>query len=104
MSVKTGDSDFYYSNKKIIILICIIVTFAIVATIIYIKECPEKPIKEVQEIKITDEKTDDNPFYKTVVIDSCEYIVYEVIGHFSGVGGICHKGNCKYCEQRKLKQ
>ena len=30
-----------------------------------------------------------------VVIDSCEYISY---GH-----GLAHKGNCKYCEERKKK-
>jgi len=35
----------------------------------------------------------------TVVYDSCEYVVtrYEL------TASITHKGNCKYCEQRKNK-
>ncbi len=35
---------------------------------------------------------------KIIEIDSCEYVVYHV--HYAG--GITHKGNCKYCEERKL--
>ena len=34
--------------------------------------------------------------YNTIVIDNCEYIVYTN-------NGICHKGNCKFCEKRKNK-
>ena len=38
----------------------------------------------------------------TVIIDSCEYIEYEI----EGIGrpkAITHKGNCKYCKQRLYK-
>ena len=31
--------------------------------------------------------------YHTVVIDSCEYI--------EGINTLTHKGNCKFCEERK---
>lgn len=33
--------------------------------------------------------------YHTVVIDSCEYI--------KGFNTLTHKGNCKFCEERKKK-
>lgn len=36
----------------------------------------------------------DNPH--TTVIDSCEYIVW---GH-----GLTHKGNCKYCAERRKQE
>jgi hypothetical protein len=38
------------------------------------------------------------PRYSIVVIDSCEYI--EIL-HVGLRGGITHKGNCKYCKERK---
>ncbi|UUC45570.1 hypothetical protein [Flavobacterium cerinum] len=34
---------------------------------------------------------------RTVTIDSCEYVVYDV----SRGGNIIHKENCKFCQQRK---
>ena len=34
--------------------------------------------------------------YQVIVIDSCEYIYTEK-------GRLTHKGNCKFCEQRKCK-
>lgn len=73
-----------------------------VCTLAYIygnKDSEKK--QEVQEVKIPDSKIQDNPYYKTVIIDSCEYVVYNVMGRFAGAGGICHKGNCKYCAKRK---
>jgi len=33
-----------------------------------------------------------------VIIDSCEYISY------NGGQGIAHKGNCKYCAERRKKE
>lgn len=43
-----------------------------------------------------------NPSYepRTYVIDSCEYI-----GWLSGYSSVlAHKGNCKYCEERRKKE
>ena len=38
--------------------------------------------------------------FEVAVIDSCEYIVFRGIKE----GGVCHKGNCKFCAERsKLK-
>jgi hypothetical protein len=35
---------------------------------------------------------------KVLEFDSCEYVVISVDGYRFG---IAHKGNCKYCEQRR---
>lgn len=37
--------------------------------------------------------------YRIEVIDSCEYISYAL--GLNGDGLLTHKGNCKYCKQRK---
>ena len=41
--------------------------------------------------------TETHNIYKTVVIDSCEYIEYDYGIVDSRVYSITHKGNCKYC-------
>jgi hypothetical protein len=40
--------------------------------------------------------TSKNLALKTVIIDSCEYIV--------GYYRLAHKGNCKYCKERREKE
>ncbi len=44
--------------------------------------------------------------YDVIEIDNCEYIM--VISKTYGIGlsvtSIAHKGNCKYCEERRNKQ
>lgn len=42
-------------------------------------------------------KLDETEFYRIIDIDSCEYYVYRNGGNAS----LTHKGNCKYCTQRK---
>ena len=37
--------------------------------------------------------------FDVIEVDSCEY----VIGSFGYKGYMAHKGNCKYCEQRRKK-
>lgn len=37
--------------------------------------------------------------FTIVEIDSCEYVLSDV---YSG-NSICHKGNCKFCEERNKK-
>jgi uncharacterized protein YcfL len=36
---------------------------------------------------------------KTIVYQGCEYVVIE--SHFQIHAAITHKGNCKYCEERR---
>ena len=40
-------------------------------------------------------------FYKTYIIDSCEYV-----GYAAGSQGdyLAHKGNCKYCAERRKQE
>ena len=48
--------------------------------------------------------TGETRFYKTIstiVIDSCEYIGY-MVGSNSDV--LTHKGNCRFCEARRIKK
>ena len=41
--------------------------------------------------------------FEIVTIDSCEYIVFDRVHGYAGSGGICHKQNCKFCEERSKK-
>lgn len=54
----------------------------------------EEPEKEVERNVL------ENPDFEIVVIDSCEYIVFDRVNGYAGSGGICHKQNCKYCAER----
>lgn len=36
---------------------------------------------------------------KVAEIDSCEYIILD----FYKMGGLTHKGNCRYCKERSVK-
>jgi hypothetical protein len=38
--------------------------------------------------------------YRVVVIDSCEYIIYDIHKAYVGYGYMAHKGNCKFCAER----
>jgi len=44
------------------------------------------------------EETKINSDYSVRVIDSCEYIV------LNGVGVKAHKGNCRFCKERRQKE
>ena len=47
----------------------------------------------------SDYQTKDNRGYNVEVIDSCEYLVR----HSGYSGYMAHKGNCKFCEERRKK-
>lgn len=38
--------------------------------------------------------------FEILVIDSCEYVVFARKNGYAGFGGICHKQNCVFCEER----
>jgi len=48
-------------------------------------------MEKYEEIRITSD-------YSIRVIDSCEYIV------LNGVGVKAHKGNCRFCKERRQKE
>lgn len=54
----------------------------------------------------TDTKTETNnyPNFETIEIDSCEYLIAKKAALYQGYGYFSHKGNCKYCKQRTLKE
>lgn len=43
--------------------------------------------------------------FQVIVIDSCEYLIREETrGHYLGFGYMSHKGNCKFCEERRKQE
>lgn len=58
------------------------------------KQIEEEPKKEVERNVLA------NSDFEIVVIDSCEYIVFDRVHGYAGGGGICHKQNCKFCTER----
>ena len=51
----------------------------------YIKNLPEEKIIRVNSVN-----------YKIITIDSCEYV--------KTINQLAHKGNCKYCAERRKKE
>ena len=47
------------------------------------------------------EKMEDWKNYAVIVIDSCEYIVKSSERGNKGYGYMAHKGNCRYCKERR---
>ena len=47
------------------------------------------------------EKMENWKDYAVVVIDSCEYIVKSSYDGYQGFGYMAHKGNCKFCKERR---
>lgn len=39
--------------------------------------------------------------YEVIEIDSCEYILIQSWAKYNYTKSIAHKGNCKYCEERR---
>ena len=42
--------------------------------------------------------------FSIIVIDSCEYLRYSETYGYSGYGYFAHKGNCRFCKERRLKE
>jgi hypothetical protein len=40
-------------------------------------------------------------FYRTYIVDSCEYVGYVEGSHYDY---LAHKGNCKFCKERRQKE
>jgi len=58
---------------------------------------------ELQTQKQVERYIMEDPDFEIVVIDGCEYVVFDRAHGSSGGGGICHKQNCKYCAERSKK-
>jgi hypothetical protein len=42
--------------------------------------------------------------FRIVVIDSCEYLIKETTMGYSGYGYFAHKGNCKFCAEKRKQE
>ena len=42
--------------------------------------------------------------FNIVVTDSCEYLIKEEITPYQGFGYFAHKGNCRFCKERKKQE
>lgn len=92
--------------KKIFILV--VVLFAIIS-------CNEQPdtniyhkverTNDVYKVNVVS-NTDNNQMLslRVVVIDSCEYLIGRYHAGYNGYGYLSHKGNCKYCAERRKRE
>ena len=65
------------------------------------RQQPEQPIVKTEE-QIVNQQAYVNDL-EIVVLDSCEYILFDRQRAYAGSGGICHKQNCKFCAERSKK-
>ena len=42
--------------------------------------------------------------FSVIVIDSCEYLKDREISGYQGFGYFAHKGNCRFCKERRQKE
>ena len=42
--------------------------------------------------------------FNIIIIDSCEYLKSKECGGYSGYGYFAHKGNCRFCKERRQKE
>lgn len=42
--------------------------------------------------------------FNIVIIDSCEYLIKDETAGYSGYGYFAHKGNCRYCKERRERE
>lgn len=80
--------------KKILILV--VVLFAMIS-------CNEQPDANVyhETERTSDVYIVNGLRLKTVIIDSCEYLIGSRYEPSVGYGYLSHKGNCKYCAERR---
>lgn len=82
-------------------------TFAYVLLVAVIFCGCEAPRQQEQPIVKTEEQIVNEQAYvndlEIVVLDSCEYILFDRRRGYAGSGGICHKQNCKFCAERSKK-
>jgi hypothetical protein len=92
--------------KKIFIILAVILMFG----------CENRTEEQIyREYKAKQEKAKQDSIkeakfkgFRVIEIDSCEYLIrrmYESRGQFGyGFGLMSHKGNCKFCEERRKQE
>lgn len=84
--------------KKILILVTIL--FVMIS-------CSEQPDTNIyHEVEKTNDvyRVYDDLNVRVVVIDSCEYLIGRTCRGYDGYGYMSHKGNCKYCAERRKRE
>lgn len=68
--------------------------------------CNEQPDTNIyHEVKRTNDVYNVNGVQlRTVIIDSCEYLMGRDGNGYTGYGYLSHKGNCKYCAERRKRE
>ena len=54
------------------------------------------------DAKIEEQKCLDG--FNIKVVDSCEYLYKEIPAGYAGYGFMAHKGNCRFCKERRQKE
>lgn len=42
--------------------------------------------------------------FNIIIVDSCEYLIKEETGGYQGYGYFAHKGNCRFCKERRERE
>lgn len=42
--------------------------------------------------------------FNIIIVDSCEYLKSKEPAGYAGYGFFAHKGNCRFCEERRQKE
>lgn len=84
-------------NKIISVMLLTIISL-ILATLAIVS-CKHKTDAEREEAKRLDG-------FNIVVVDSCEYLIKSEVGGggYQGYGYFAHKGNCRFCKERKERE
>lgn len=77
--------------KKIILFI------VLVFTVLMMVGCDNRTDAEIEEAKRLNG-------FNIVVIDSCEYLKNIEVEGYCGYGYFAHKGNCRFCKERRQKE
>ena len=66
-------------------------------TALMVVGCEYKTDAEIEEAKRLNG-------FNIVIIDSCEYLKMRYTSGYQGYGYFAHKGNCRFCKERRQKE
>lgn len=59
--------------------------------------CDDRTTAEIEEAKRLNG-------FNVIIVDSCEYLKSKEVDGYAGFGFFAHKGNCKYCAERRKQE
>jgi hypothetical protein len=81
--------------------------FFILVALFAMISCSEQPDTNVyHKVEKTNDvyRVYDDLNVRVVIIDSCEYLIGSISTGYGGYGYFSHKGNCKYCAERRKRE